>query len=54
MNARTIDEVMISVEKLGEVIGRKRARQGGDRGLRTRLAELHRKLENIPSARVFL
>lgn len=52
MNARTIDEVMISIEKLGDVLGASEQGKVVTEGLRTRLAELHRKLENIPSTRV--
>jgi iron complex transport system substrate-binding protein len=51
-NASTIDDVLVSIERLGDVLG------AGDQGkvvtdaLRVRLQELHRKLENIPPTRV--
>jgi iron complex transport system substrate-binding protein len=51
-NAKTIDDVLVSIERLGDVLG------AGDQGkvvtedLRARLQELHRKLESVTPTRV--
>jgi iron complex transport system substrate-binding protein len=52
-NAKTVDEVLTSIVRLGDVLGAGEQGRTLSESLRTRLQDLHRKLENVAPTRIF-